>query len=319
MCVKHAAIPIKNRIISIVYSKTASKIPAIRTPQWANAETARELIPLILIGAWRDDSEPDREILSTLAGADRSYAEIEATVARLLELDDSPAWSVGRHRGVVSKMDAFFAISGQIGASDLDKFFRLAKSVLAEEDPALDLPESNRWAAPIYGKVRNHSDVLRDGIRETLVILSVHGNDLLRVRTGIDVENRVASLVHGLLTPLTVDKLLSHNRDLPSYAEAAPDTFLNLIEEDLRQSQPAVFGLLKPVENTLFSPCPRTGLLWALECLAWKNLGRVSPILARLSSIEIHDNLVNKPIASLESVYRCWLPQTAAPLEERIR
>ena len=303
-----------------ILRRRRSKIPAIRTPRWADAETARELIPLVLIGAWRDDFDPDREILSTLASTltGRSYAEIEATVARLLELDDSPVWSVGRHRGVVSKMDAFFAISGQIVEIDLDDFFLLAEYVLAEEDPALDLPESDRWAAALYGKVRHHSDVLRDGIRETLVILSVHGNDLLRARTGIDVEGRVALLVRSLLTPLTVDKLLSHDRDLPSYAEADPDTFLNLIEEDLRRSQPAVFGLLKPVENTLFSPCPRTGLLWALECLAWKNLGRVSPILARLSSIEIHDNYANKPIASLESVYRCWLPQTAAPPEERI-
>lgn len=299
-----------------ILRRRRSKIPAIRTPRWADAETARDLVPLVLIGAWRDDFEPDREILSTLA--DRPYAEIRTTIARLREFDDSPVWSVGRHRGIVSKMDAFFAISGQIVETDLDDFFLLAEYVLAEEDPALDLPESDRWAAALYGKLRCHSDVLRDGIRETLVILSVHGNDLLRARTGIDVEGRVALLVRRLLTPLTVDKLLSHDRDLPSYAEADPDTFLNLIEEDLRRSQPAVFGLLKPVENTLFSQCPRTGLLWALECLAWKNLGRVIPILARLSSIEIHDNLVNKPIASLESVYRCWLPQTAAPLEERI-
>lgn len=299
-----------------ILRRRRSKIPAIRTPRWADAETARDLVPLVLIGAWRDDFEPDREILSTLA--DRPYAEIRTTIARLREFDDSPVWSVGRHRGIVSKMDAFFAISGQIVETDLDDFFLLAEYVLAEEDPALDLPESDRWAAALYGKVRRHSDILRDGIRETLVILSVHGNELLRARTGIDVEGRVASLVRSLLTPLTVDKLLSHDRDLPSYAEADPDTFLNLIEEDLRRSQPAVFGLLKPVENTLFSRCPRTGLLWALECLAWKNLGRVSPILARLSSIEIHDNLVNKPIASLGSIYRCRLPQTAAPLEERI-
>ena len=300
-----------------ILRRRLSVIDAIRTPRWAAAETARDLVPLVLIGAWRDDFDPDREILSTLA--DRPYAEIETTIARLLELDDSPVWSIGRHRGVVSKMDAFFAIAKQIVASDLNEFFRLAEYVLAEEDPALDLPESDRWAAPIYGKVRNHSDVLRDGIRETLVILSVHGNDLLRTRTGIDVEGRVASLVRRLLTPLTVDKLLSYDNDLPSHAEAAPDTFLNLIEEDLRQPQPAVFGLLKPVENSQFSRCPRTGLLWALECLAWKNLGRVSTILARLSSIEIHDNYMNKPAASLGDIYSCWLPQTAAPLKDRVQ
>lgn len=300
-----------------ILRRRRSMIPAIRTPRWTNAETARDLVPLVLIGAWRDDFDPDHEILSTLA--DRPYAEIRTTIAQLREFNDSPVWSVGRHRGVVSKTDALFAISGQIVETDLDDFFLLAEYVLAEEDPALDLPESDRWAAALYGKVRNHSDVLRDGVRETLVILSVHGNDLLRARTGIDVEGRVASLVRSLLTPLDIDKLLSHDNDLPSYAEAAPDTFLRLIEEDLQQPQPTVFSLLKPVGNSPFSRCPRTGLLSALECLAWTEFGRVSAILARLSSIEIHDGYVNKPITSLQSIYRCWLPQTVAPIEDRVR
>lgn len=281
-----------------ILRRRLSKIDAIQRPRWADAETARDLVPLVLIGAWRDDLDLDQQILSTLAG--RSYDEIEATVARLLELDDSPVWSVGRHRGVVSKIDAFFAVSGQIAKIDLNRFFSLAEQ--------------------IHGEVRKHFDILRDSIRETLVILSVHGNDQLRARTGIDVEARVASLVRNLLTPLTVDKLLSHRTELPYYAEAAPDTFLRLIEEDLRRPQPAVFGLLKPVENAPFSQSSRTtGLLWALECLAWTKLGRVSEILARLSRIEIHDNLVDKPISSLKSIYRYWWPQTAAPLEDRIK
>lgn len=301
-----------------ILRRRLSGIDAIRTPEWAGcAETARDLIPLALIGAWRADRKADREIVSTLA--DRPYTGIEKTIARLLKFDDSPVWSIGQHRGVASKIDAIFAVSGQIIQKDLHKFFVLAKYVLAEKDPALDLPENERWAAGAHGKIRDHSPALRDGVRETLVMLSVHGNDLFRARTGIDVKARVAALVRNLLTPLTIDKLLSHNRDLPDYAEAAPGTFLSLIEEDLQRPQPAVFALLKPVESFPFGRRPRTGLLWALECLAWANLGRASAILARLSSIEIDDNYTNKPIASLKAIYRYWLPQTAAPVDDRIR
>lgn len=301
-----------------ILRRRLSKIDAIRMPEWAkHGETARDLIPLALIGVWRTDSDADRKIVSTLAGT--HYARVEETIARLLAFDDSPVWSIGRYRGIASKMDATFAVSTQIVEKDLHDFFVLAEYVLAEEDPALELPESNRWAAGLYGKIRDHSDALRDGIRETLVVLSVHGNRLFRARTGIDVEARVAALVHDLLTPLTIDKLLSHDRDLPYYAEAAPDTFLSLIEEDLQRSRPTVFGLLKPVESTPFSQCRRTGLLWALECLAWANLGRASAALARLSSIEIHDNYMNKPIASLGAIHCCWLPQTAALLDDRVK
>ena len=204
--------------------------------------------------------------------------------------------------------------------SDLKDFFWLAEFVLSESDPAIDLPEDQRWEAKfIYGKVRDHSKALREGICETLVVLSVHGNNLFQDRLGIDVEARVAYLIRKLLSPLTLEKLLSQDKDLPHYAEAAPDEFLKLLEEDLRQPQPVVLGLLKPAEGGMFSSPARIGLLEALECLAWKHLLRVSLILAGLSRTEINDNWISKPIASLKAVYWSLIPQTAASIKERIK
>ena len=126
-------------------------------------------------------------------------------------------------------------------------------------------------------------------------------------------------LIRKLLTPLTLEKLLSHDHDLPHFAEAAPEVFLSLIEEDLQQPDPVTLGLLKPVGGGVFSRPQRSGLLWALECLAWKHLGRVSVILARLSRTVIDDNWMDKPIHSLEEIFRSWMPQTAAPLEVRMQ
>ena len=303
-----------------ILRRRLSKVPAIRTPGWAaDAGTARSLIPMTLVGAWHDKSNADREVVSFLGN--ESYKRIEENVARLLRLNDCPVWSIGQYRGVASKIDALFAIDGYLTGQDFDDFFSLAEHVLSETDPALELPEDQRWAAGFYGKVRNHSAALREGICETLVILAVHGNDLFRNRLGIDVEARVSSLIRGLLTPFTLDTLLSQGKDLPLYAEAAPEEFLNLIEADLQQSDPVVLGLLTPADSGPFGGGrPRTGLLWALECLAWRHLGRVSPILARLSRTAIDDNWSNKPIASLAAIYCFWLPpQTAASLEERIQ
>ena len=301
-----------------ILRRRLSRIDAIRKPQWAgDVESARSLIPMVLVGAWHTKADADRKVVSTLAG--RPYQEIEESVASLLQFDDSPVWSIGQHRGVASKIDALFAVNKQVTEANLSKFFRLAECVLSESDPSLDLPEDQRWSAGLYGKIRNHSTALRDGICETLVILSVHGNNLFQDRIGIDVEAHVSSLIHSLLTPLSLDKLLSHDKDLPHYAEAAPQVFLQLLEEDLRQPQPAVLGLLKPVEGGSLGSPTRTGLLWGLERLAWKHLGQVSLILAQLSGTFIKDNWVNKPISSLGAVYRSWMPQTAASLEERIQ
>ena len=301
-----------------ILRRRLSNIPAIRTPEWAgDPETARRLIPMALVGAWRATARADREIVSFRGN--EGYERIEESVARLLRLEDCPVWSVGQYRGVASKIDALFAIAGDVTRKDVDDFFFLAEHVLSETDPALELPEGKRWAAGLYDKLRDHSEALREGVGETLVILSVHGNVLFRDRLGIDVEAHVSMLVRRLLTPLTLDKLLSHENDLPHYAEAAPGEFLSLIETDLRRPEPVVLGLLKPVEGGMFGRCLRTHLLWALECLAWKHIGRVSLILAQLSETVIEDNWANKPIASLAAIYRCWLPQTAASPDERMR
>ena len=300
-----------------ILRRRLSKIDAISKPQWSeDMEIARSLIPITFIGAWHSKSNADCEIVSTLS--DRSYEETEREIASLMQFDDCPVWSVGHYRGIASKIDGLFAVEKQIISKDLDDCFFLAEYVLSETDPALDLPEEKRWAAGLYGKVRDHSNALREGICESLVILSVHGNSLFQERLGIDVESRVSSLIRRLLSPLTLDKLLSHHRDLPHYAEAAPNEFLKLLEEDLQQSQPVVLGLLKPVESGPFSSPARTGLLWALECLAWKHLGRVSLILSELSKTVISDNWSPKPIYSLLAAYRSWLPQTAASIDERI-
>jgi hypothetical protein len=303
-----------------VLRRQLSPIPAIKTPRWsADADIVRPLIPMALVGAWHARSPADRELLSVLAGC--SYDQLEEAIARLRLQDDSPVWSAGEYRGVTSKIDALFAVSGFVIAEHLEDFMRLAEYVLSESDPALDLPTDQRKFAGIYGKLRNHSHVVRQAVRETLVILALHGNSLFRERLGFDVEGRVALVIRHLLTPLTLAALTSHNGDLPSYAEAAPNEFLALLKKDLRQSAPVLLSLLEPARSGIFGGCPRTGLLWALECLAWNphNLGAVTTILAQLSRTAIDDNWLNKPIASLESIFRSWMPQTAASLSERLK
>lgn len=294
---------------------------AIKEPEWAmDHQIARTIVPLALVGAWHAESEADREMMARIAGG--NYQEIEVEVARLLNFDDCPVWSVGRYRGVTSKIDALFAIAKVMTPSDLDRFFIAAETVLSESDPALELPEGDRWAAALYGKKREYSSAVHEGICETLVILSIHGNNLFQRRLGVDIEGRVVGLIRRLLTPLTIEKLLSSAHDLPRYAEAAPDEFLNIIDEDLRRENPIIPGLLKPVEpGSLFSSPLRTGLLWALECLAFNPLHvtRVSKILGNLSQTKIDDNWMNKPEASLQAIFRSWMPQTAATVDQRVK
>lgn len=303
-----------------ILRRRLSQVQAIKFPPWTqDGHIVRKLIPLILVGVWDSTKKADQEILSYLSGGSL-YGAIEEAVADILKLEESPLLSIGDYRGIISKIDALFAVNGSVTREELGKFFDTAGVALCEDDPALDLPEDKRWAAAIYEKTRDHSAALRDALCETLVLLSVHGNNLFQERLGINVESKVNFLIHGLLKPFDPRTWLSQQNDLPRYAEAAPNEFLDILEEDLNSDNPQILALLKPVESGIFGAgCPRTGLLWALELLAWKpeRLVRVISILARLAKTQIDDNWLNKPENSLQCIFRSWMPQTAANVEDR--
>jgi hypothetical protein len=147
----------------------------------------------MLAGTWNSQREADQEVLSFLTGT--PYSQVEITVAELLRSEQSPLWAVGKYRGVASKIDALYATRHLITEADFNSFLAKARVVLSETDPALELPEDQRWMAAVYNKTRNHSSVLRRSIGDTLVLLAVHGNNLLKKRLGIDVEVRVGQLV----------------------------------------------------------------------------------------------------------------------------
>lgn len=303
-----------------ILRRRLAQVEAVKTPHWANNDkTAQSLIPFILVGDWDSSVEDDKEILRYIAKSE--YEEIEQRISQLQSLEESPVWSIGHRRGVVSKIDALYAAHWAITEEDLKNFLFVAEIVLSEQDPALELAEEQRWAANLYGKSRKHSNALRRSICDTLVLLAVHGNPLVGDRLGMDIENHVSHVVGNLLNPPHASTWLSQKDDLPQYAEAAPDTFLDIIEADLRSETPQIKALLTPTDLGIFGGCSRSGLLWALELLAWKpeRLVRIAFILARLCAWKIDDNWTNKPSGSLESIFRCWMPQTAASVDERNR
>ena len=307
------------RSLTILRRRLASSI-AIQIPVWAgNSETTEALLPFVLAGSWDTSSAGDISVLSLLSG--RTKEQLETCFSRLQNLPESPLWAVGTHHGVVSQMDSLFTAAPSITMSLLDRFYQAAELVLGSiERPELTTEKMN-WLLP--KQHQKHSDGLRVGFAQSVALLSVYGKLLLGSRLGFDGEGKARRLVSSLLGNLTNRELETHNSFLALYAEAAPDTFLSLIERDLKSQAPQTTALMRPAGVPLFYCPPRIGLLRALECLAWtpapETFSRVIAILGCLAKEEIHDNFIDTPIFSLTNIFRSWMPQTASSETDRVR
>ena len=290
---------------------------AIQRPEWADSSQAVALIPILFGGAWDSRNEFDQYVLSELSG--RAYDEIEQQLISFSKLEDAPVWSAGAARGIVSRIDCLYALRDQVSSNDLVKFFEYAKFVLEEDDPAVDLPEEDRPWAAIYGRTREISSILRKSMAEMLVLLSVHGDELFLSRTAFSCSAQASALVRKMLHPLSGKKLESHDRDLALYAEACPKTFVEIIYNDLFHGEAETKSLIRPCKDFIFGGSSRTGLLSALQVLAWseETFFSVVEILCELASIPLDDNVSPKPRTVLDDIFCYWMPQTGASIQLR--
>lgn len=294
--------------------------PAIRRPSWLDHPSAPALATLCLIGSWSSSSEVDKEVIGRIAG--RPYEDLERDLRALERLDDSPVLHIGLVWKAKSALELLSLFGDRITDAEIDRFFDEAQSILSAPDPQLELDKDKRYAAGIYGKTRPISGLLLDAIFDTLIKFAVRGAEiegLASKHIGARIDALVKELLHGADTT----RWLSLASNLPALAEASPEVFLAAVEKSMGSAGASVECLFTETDNSSFmgGRCWHSGLLWALETLAWapQHLTRVSLILARLSHIEIEGNWSNSPANSLVDLFRSWFPQTGATLEQRIK
>ncbi len=291
--------------------------PEINTPNWAKPENARSLITVLLAGAWDDAKQGDREAIAKLAR--KPYEEVIADLSRWVNSSDPPVRQVGSVWQLISREDSWHLLSRFILRDDLEAFEEIALSVLGTLDPRYELPLDQRYAASIYGKNLPNSNFLRKGLAETLAILATRG--MTSDTQNIVVQHKVAGIVHWLLNT-NVDWRIwaSLAYYLPTLAEAAPEVFLEAVDNGLAGDNPALMQLFLQ-EEALFGGSPHTGLLWALEVLVWEAqyLSQVTLILGKLSRLDPGGRIINRPFRSLREIFLCWNPQTSANLAQRLR
>ena len=289
----------------------------MQQPVWAEtgSEEGRLMAAAALLGTWKETT--DAATLVAVSGQEPAVAESCWCQLRLLE--DTPVWEIGGVRGVTSKRDVLFAAAANVDEPMFRRFCEAAERVFTEKDPAWGLSaEAKRQLVYEVREPPKYSGILKRGTADTLLFLAAYGKTLFGRRLGFDVEESVQAAVHRVLTPMSAERWESNSTWLPFFAEAAPTSFLSWCEDDVRTDQPVLKTMMRPVE--LFAPCPRIGLLDALEVLAWEKttFPRAVYLLAKLSEWAAEDNYGNTPMRSLRAIFRHRMPQTLADAETRL-
>ena len=287
-------------------------------PPYTRWKNARHLSQAGLAGKWDGNNNADQMALEGLLG--KPYSDwIEALRSDVLQAD-SPLIHIDEKWRLVARGEAWNALGARVTDADLDRLQQTAIAVLGERDPKFDLPNEQRHAATIHGKQLKHSRFLREGLAETLALIGSRPEALSQCSHGKP-RNTAFLVVRELLKDATWDHWASLNSLLPLLAEAAPDAFLDAIESALQDLDNSPFRELFAQEGRGVLPGENylTGLLWALETLAWHPdfLPRVAVILADLASIDPGGNWANRPSRSLVDIFFPRHVQTTASLERR--
>lgn len=220
---------------------------------------------------------------------------------------------------VVQRKEAWEALGPRVFDEHLDRLRKVVVEVLRERDPKFDLPPDDRFAASVYGKVLSHSPILRKGMSESLALLGSYPQALTSCSTG-KAEITAQLAVREILSNADWVFWASLNDLLPLMAEASPAEFLDVVERTLSRNPCPFDDVFAQEGSGPMGGNYMTGLLWALETLAWdaEYLIRVVVVLGELAARDPGGSWANRPANSLSTILLPWLPQTCAPIPKRL-
>ncbi|MDE2937376.1 MAG: hypothetical protein OXR67_00430 [Chloroflexota bacterium] len=285
-------------------------------PEWVSSSTPLSLVALILVGQWDGDNEGDKSIVAEMVG--ESYEAVERDLTGLMSAADSPVTKIGNRWRLTSHEEAWHLLAPRLTSSDLSRFEQVAINVFGAISPEFELPVEERSMAGILGKVLPHSGTVREGIARSLALLGTY-HDRVKYGEGVAYvpERVVSSALGGDRGWQTWATLCD---DLSVLAEASPDALLDAIERDLTFFPSPFQDLFAQEGDGIFGGVPHTGLLWALECLAWSqdHFARVAKILAHLAEADPGGQVSNRPMESLRSLFLPWIRFSEASDEYRL-
>lgn len=305
----------------VALQRVSAKFGQLDPNQWSQDLSDRLVRRGWLAGAWNHLRSGDIEVIEDFTGSLRD--DIEERLHTIVRQPDPLFTRAGGTWAVAAPEGSWRTARHLIREVDLEALEHAVQVVLGAVDPRLELPPDQRWSAEIYGKARIHSTDLRNGLARSIALLGSRGDEV-RLSGGRSARQWAERVVWSLIQHANEDdsaQLWASLSDvLPLLAEAAPDVFLRATADGAGGAQPLLGALFQDQEDSWHASSPHTGLLWALDCVAWspRHLGFSAEVLAKLAEIDPGGKLSNRPAASLRDIFRPWVPQTSAPPETRV-
>ena len=242
-----------------------------------------------------------------------------ASIRDVSLLPDSPIRQKDGTWKVADRLTVWKEMGPRIFDDYLDRVEKLAIGIFRERDPQFELAPSDRFMARARGKGLAHSPALRNGLAETLALLGSFPEFLTSASHGKPEATAVLA-VREILRDADWMIWASVDDHLPMFAEAAPEEFLRAVENGLAQRPSPFCEVFAQEKAGIMGRNYMTGLLWALETVAWcpDHLTRVVVILGELASIDPGGNWANRPANSLVDILLPWHPQTTADIPKRV-
>ncbi len=286
--------------------------------KWKYQDKVAEILPALLVGRWDESYEGDRKVIENLSGED--YVTYSDKLYKWLDVESPPLIKLGSSWRLTSPLDAWTSMSNLLSTKDFENLRISFLDVMKEVNPAFELEPEHRMMASFHGKESQYSAWCREGLTQTLILVGLHG-EKFKFQHHFQSQEWVDGIINELLYDAKSDLWISRNREMPLLAEASPKAFLESAYHSLSLDDKPIMDMFEEEDGIISPTSYHTGLLWALEGLAWTEeyVYDASMVLARLATLDPGGNLSNRPLNSLREIYKPWHYQTLASFNDRIK
>ena len=301
---------------NITILKRMLEFPDTKSTWLKNLDT-REILPALLMGRWNESNDGDRKILENLSGM--PYDDYSAIVRKWKDVEESPLIQIGQTWRLTSPLDLWSSLSTDLNESD---FLNLAQSfhkVFELEEDEKELTSSDDFT--FRTRQPRYSSWAKEGLVQSLILISVYG-DSLKMPEMKSPKEWVDNLVLSLLNNASAEQWIAFDQKLPLITEASPESFICALNNALKIEDTPILKMFTTKKGFISDFGSHTGLLWALESIAWlaEHLHDATVLLLKLAAIDPDkdSNHSNRPANSLKEIYKAWHPQTLADTETRM-